>query len=124
MCKTIEKEVRNYLEIKTPLTTIKGYRSLAGMVNFLGFFSSELQKLFKQYLIQPEKVNSLFVERNNKMVLKKLKEVCKNHHYYIIQIINLYSDTSNLAKRSALHQILNDKSNLKHTQVKECLKQI
>ena len=34
-----------------PLTTIKGCRSLAGMVSFLSLFSQNYQKLSNQYMI-------------------------------------------------------------------------
>ena len=48
------KSLRNRLEAIQKLklsTTVKGYRSLAGMVNFLSMFCPELQKLLSPYKI-------------------------------------------------------------------------
>ena len=54
-----------------PPTTAKGCRSFMRMVNFLGMFCPELQKLLKPVYDLTKKVGSLYVERNNNIHLKK-----------------------------------------------------
>ena len=48
-----------------PSTTVKGCRSLAGMVNYLCLFCPELQRLLKPIYELTRKVDSLYGVKNN-----------------------------------------------------------
>ena len=70
------KPLRSRIEViqkLKPPTTIKGCRGFAGMMNFVGIFCPELQKLLKPFTILQEKVDSSFEEKNKKLPLKKLQ---------------------------------------------------
>ena len=69
------KPLRSRLEaiqnLKTP-TTVKGYRSFAGMVNFMSIFFPELQKLLKPiYDLTRKGRHFIFGEKSNKQHLRK-----------------------------------------------------
>ena len=56
-----------------PPSTVKGHRSLVGMVNFLSMFCPELQKLLKPiYDLTRRGTPFLFWEKNNRTLLKNL----------------------------------------------------
>ena len=80
------RPLRNWIEAiqkLEPLTTIKGCRHFAGMVNFVSIFCPELQKLLKSYMTSLEKEDSLFGEKKNKRLLTKLNVDYKDPQFYI-----------------------------------------
>ena len=99
-----------------PPTTVKGYRSFVGMVNFLSMFCPELQKLLKPiydltrkerpFIWGKEKQDSL------KEITHRLIKPPALHMPNKTGIFHLYSDTSKSATGSTLYQIQNGKPKL------------
>ena len=96
-----------------PLTTVKGCRSFAGMVNFLSLFCPELQKLLKpiydltmngRQFIWGEEQKVVFDEIKSRLVKPPVLYLPDNKGGF-----HLYSDTSKFATGSALYQIQNGK---------------
>ena len=81
--KPIHSRLEAIQKLKPP-TTVKGCRSFVGMVNFLGIFCQDIQKL-----------------------LKPIYDLTDNKGRF-----HLYSDTSKDTTGSALYQIQNGKPNL------------
>ena len=72
--KVCVKPLRNRLEVIQKLqhpTTVKGCRRFMGMVNFLGMFCPELQKLLKPIYDLTRKGRCLYGEKNSKIPLRK-----------------------------------------------------
>ena len=99
-----------------PPTTIKGYRSFAGMVNFVSLFCPELQKLLKsiydltrkgrQFLWGKEQQQA-FDEIKRRLQRPSVLHLPDRHGHF-----QLYSDTSKFATGSALYQIQNGQPRL------------
>ena len=99
-----------------PLTTAKGCRSFAGMVNFLSMFCPELQKLLKpvydltrkgrQFIWGKEQQNA-FEEINFRLIKPPVLQMPNSTGRF-----HLYSHTSKFAMESALYQIQNGKPKL------------
>ena len=68
-----------------PPTTTKGCRSFAGMVNFVGIFCPELQKLLKPIMNLQEKVDSSYGEKNNSAPLMRSNVGYEGHQFSINQ---------------------------------------
>ena len=95
------------------LTTVKRCRSFVGMVNFLGMFCLEVQKLLKPIYHLTRKGRQFILGEEQQVAIKEIKHrlirspvlhvpnsTCRFH---------LYSDTSKFATGSVLYQIQNGK---------------
>ena len=89
-----------------PPTTVKGYRSYVGMVNFLSMFCPELQKLLKSIYDLTRKGRPLKKSKTHVIKPPVLNMPNKMGRFH------LYSDTSKFAMGSALYQIQNGKPKL------------
>ena len=98
-----------------PPTTVKGYRSFVGMVNFLSMFCPELQKLLKPIYNLARKGRP-FIWGKEQDSFEEIK--CRLIKPPVLHMPNttcrfhLYSDTRQLATGSALYQIQNGKPKL------------
>ena len=99
-----------------PPKTPKGYRSFAGMVNFLSMFCPELQKLLKPIYDLTRKGRSFNWGGEQQDSFEEIK--CRLIKPPVLHMPNktgkfhLYSDTSKFATGSALYQIQNGKLKL------------
>ena len=99
-----------------PLTTVKGCRSFAGMVNFPSMFCPELQKLLKPINDLTRKGRQFIWGKEQQLAFEEIK--CRLIRPPVLLLPNttgsfhFYSDTSNLATKSALYQIQNGKPKL------------
>ena len=110
------KPLRNRLEAIQKLkasTPAKGYRSFAGMVNFLSMYCPELQKLLKPIYDLTRKGMHFIREKEQQNAFEEI--TCRLMKPTILHMPNsmgrfhVYSDTSKFATGSALYQILNGK---------------
>ena len=113
------KPLRNRLEtIKKlqPPRTPKGCRSFAGVVNFLGMFCPELQKLLKLIYNLTRKGRPFYWGKEQQDSFMEIK--CRLMKPPVLHMPNktgrfhLYSDTSKFATGSALYQIQGGKPKL------------
>ena len=99
-----------------PPTTPNGCRSFAGMVNFLGMFCLELQKLLKPIYDLTRKGRQFIWGGEQQEVFEEIKQ--RLIKALILHMPNregrfhLYSDTSKFARGSALYQVQNGKPRL------------
>ena len=99
-----------------PLTTVKGCRSFAGMVNFLSMFCPELQKLLKAIYDLTRKDGQFIWGKDQQIAFKEIK--CRLIRPPVLHLPNstgrfhLYSGTSKFAMGSTLYQIQNGKPKL------------
>ena len=99
-----------------PPTTVKGCRSLAGMVNFLSMFCPELQKLLKPIYDLTRKGRQFIYGKEQQIAFEEIK--CRLIKPPVLHLPNstgrfhLYSDTSKFAMGSTLYQIQNGKPKL------------
>ena len=116
--KVCVQPLRNRLEAiqkLQPPTMVKGYRSFAGMVNFLSMFCSDLQKLLKPIYDLTRKGRP-FIWGKEQDSFEEIK--CRLIRLLVVHMPNktgrfhLYSDTSKFATGSALYQIQNGKPKL------------
>ena len=114
--KVCVKPLRNRLEaiqkITTP-TTVKGYRSFTGMVNFLSMFCPELQKLLKPIYDLTRKGRPFIWGKEQQDSFEEIK--CRLIKPPVLHMLNttgrfhLYSDTSKFATGIVLYQVQNSK---------------
>ena len=69
-----------------PPTTSKGCRSFAGMVNFLGIFCQDLQKLLQPIYDLTRKGRLFIWEQEQQIAFEEIKKCYKNHPFSIYQI--------------------------------------
>ena len=99
-----------------PPTTVKGCRSFVGMVNFLGMFCPELQKLLKPIYDLTRKGRPFIWGKEQQNSFEEIK--CRLIRLPVLHMPNttgrfhLYPDTSKFATGSALYQIQNGKPKL------------
>ena len=110
------KPLRSRLEViqkLQPLTTAKGCRSFAGMINFLSMFCPEIQKLLKPIYNLTRKGRPYIRAKVQQDSFGEIK--CRLIKHPVLHMPNttgrfhLYSDTSKSATGSALYQIQNGK---------------
>ena len=111
------KPLRSRLEaiqILQPLSTVKGCRSFAGMVNFLSMFCPELQKLLKHIYDLTRKGGPFIWGKEQQDCFDEIK--CRLVKPPVVHMLNktgrFHSDTSTFATGSALNQIQNGKPKL------------
>ena len=113
------KPLRSRLEAIQKLqlpSMVKGCRSFAGMVNFLGMFCPELQKLLKPIYNLTRKGRPFIWGKEQQDSFDKIK--CRLVKPPVLHMPNktgrfhLYSDTSKFATGSTLYQIQNGKHKL------------
>ena len=84
-----------------PPTTVKGCRSVMGMVNFLSLFCPELQKLLKLIYYLTRKGKQFIWEEEQQIAFKEIKSrLIKLPLLHLPDnkgIFHLYSDTGNFA---------------------------
>ena len=80
--KPLRSRIEAIQKLKPPMM-IKECRSLAGMVNFVSIFCSELQGLLKPIYDLTQKGRHFIWEKNNKRLLMKSKADCKDPQCYI-----------------------------------------
>ena len=68
------------------LPTVKGCRSVAGMVNFLSIFCQDLQKLLKPIYDLTRKGRSFIWEQEQQLAFEEIKKKLQKHLFYIYQI--------------------------------------
>ena len=68
-----------------PPTTAKGCRCFAGMVNFLGIFCQDLQKLLKPIYDLTRKGRSFIWEHEQQVAFEEIKRRLKKHPFYTYQ---------------------------------------
>ena len=117
--KVCVKPLRNRLEAiqkLQPPKTSKGFRSFAGVVNFLSMFCPELQKLLKPIydltmkgrpFIWGKEQHDSFEEIKCRLIKPPVLHMPNNTGRF-----HLYSDSSKFATGSALYQIQNGKPKL------------
>ena len=113
------KALRSRLEaiqkLKLP-TIVKGYRSFAGMVNFISMFCPELQKLLKPIYDMTRKGRPFVWGKEQQTAFEVIKSRLQKPPILHLQDSKgrfyLYSDTSKFATGSALYQIHNGKPKL------------
>ena len=99
-----------------PPTTVKGFRSFAGMVNFLSMFCPELQKLLKPIYDLTKKGRPFIWGKEQQDSCEEIK--CRLIKPPVLHMPNktgrfcVYSDTSKFATGSALYQIHKGKPRL------------
>ena len=117
--KVCVKPLRSSLEAIQRLqhpTTVKGFRSFAGMVNFLSMFCSELQKILKPIYDITRKGRPFAWGKEQQDSFEEIK--CRVIKPPVLHMPNttgrfhLYSDTSKLATGSTLYLIQNGKPKL------------
>ena len=99
-----------------PPTTVKGYRSFAGMVNFLSIFCPELQKLLKPIYDLSRKGRQFIWGEEQQLGLEEIKwRLVKLPVLHLPESrgrFHLYSYTIKFATGSGLYQIQNRKPKL------------
>ena len=108
------KPLRNRLEaiqkLQSP-TTVKGCRSITGMVNFLSMFSPELQKLLKPLYDLTRKGRQFLWGKEQQDSFEEIKQILIKppvlHMPNITGRFHLYSDTSKFVTGSVLYQMQN-----------------
>ena len=113
--KPLRSRIEAILKLEPPKMP-KGYRSFAGMVNFLSMFCPELQKLLKPIYDLTRKGRSFIWGDKQQESFEQIKKrlVCAP----VLHIPNrqgrfhLYPDTSKFAVGSALYQIQDGKPKL------------
>ena len=99
-----------------PPSTVKGCRSFAGMVDFLGMFCPELQKLLKPIYDLTRKGRPNIWGREQQESSDKIKHQLVKppvlHTPNKMGRFHLYSDTSKFSTGSVLYQIQNGKCKL------------
>ena len=99
-----------------PLSTVKGCRSFAGMVNFLSMFCPDLQKLLKPICDLTRKGRPFIWGKEQQVSFEEMK--CRLIKPLVLHMpkktgrFHLYSDTRKFATGSALYQIQNGKLKL------------
>ena len=87
MCvKLLQSRLEAIQKLKPP-TTIKGCRSLAGMVNFVSIFCPDLQKLLKPIYDLMRKGRQSIWGKEQQVAFDEIKKHCKNLQFYTSQII-------------------------------------
>ena len=115
MCTTLEEQVGGHTKTTTP-NHGKSCRSFAGMVNFLSMFCPDLQKLLKPIYDLTRKGRPYIWGKEQQDSFEEIK--CRLIKPPVLHMPNktgrfhLYSDTSEFATGSALHQIQNRKPKL------------
>ena len=113
--KPLRSSLEAIQELQTP-TAVKGCRSFVGMVNFLGMFFPELQKLLKPIYDLTTKGRPFIWEKEQENSFEEIK--CRLIKPPVLHMPNttgrfhLYSETSKFAAGSALYQIQNGKPKL------------
>ena len=117
--KVCVKPLRSRLEALQklqPPKTPKGYRSFAGVVNFLSMFCPELQKLLKPVYDLTRKGKPFYWGKEQQDSFKEIKHRLMKppvlHMPNKTGRFHLYSDTCKVATDSALYQIQNGKPKL------------
>ena len=112
--KVFVQPLRNRLEAiqkLQPPTTVKDYRSFAGMVNFLSMFCPELQKLLKPIYDLTRKGRPFIWGKEQQDSFEEIKHRLTRppvlHMPNKTGRFHVYSDTSKFATGSALYQIQN-----------------
>ena len=99
-----------------PLTTVKGCRSFARMVNFLSIFCQDLQKLLKPIYDWTRKDSPFNWGQEQQTAFNEIKSRLQKPPVLHLPDskgrFHLYSDTSKHATGSALYQIQNGKPKL------------
>ena len=99
-----------------PPTTMKGCRSFAGMVNFVGIFCLELQKLLKPIYNLIRKGRQFIWGEEQQVAFEEIKSRLQRcpvlHLPDKKRRFQLYSDTSKFATGSALYQVQNGQPKL------------
>ena len=98
-----------------PPKTVKGWRSFAGMVNFLSMFCPELQKLLKPIYDLTRKGRPFNWGKEQQESFEEIKRIIKPpvlHMPNKTGRFHLYSDASKFATGSTLYQIQNGKPKL------------
>ena len=113
--KPLRSRVEAILKLALP-TTLKGYRSFAGMVHFLSMLYLELQRLLKpiydltrkgRHFIWEKEQQEAFEEIKRRLVKAPVLHMSNQEGRF-----HLYSDMSKFAAGSALYQIQNGKLRL------------
>ena len=111
-----------------PPTTIKGCRCFVGMVNFIGIFCLELQKLLKPIYDFTRKGRQFIWGEEQQKTFDKIK--CGLQRSPVLHLpdrhgrFQLYSDTGKFATGSVLYQFRMDSQGLLTMQVRECQRQL
>ena len=99
-----------------PPKTVKGCRSFAGTVNFLGIFCQDLQKLLKPIYDLTRKGRPFVWQQEQQTAFEEIKSRLQKPPILHLPDekgrFHLYSDTSKYATGSALYQIQNGKPKL------------
>ena len=99
-----------------PPTTVKGCRSIVGMVNFLSMFCPELQKVLKPIYYLTRKGKPFVCGKEQQDSFEEIKHRLVKppvlHMPNTAGRFHLYSDTSKIATGSVLYQIQNGKPKL------------
>ena len=99
-------------KLKPPMT-VKGCRSFAGMVNFLGIFCQDLQKLLKPIYDLTRKGKSFIWEWEQQVAFEEIKKRLQKPPILHLPDnkgrVHLYSDTRRYVTGSALYQMQNGK---------------
>ena len=111
----LRSQIKAIQKLKPP-TAIKGCRSFAGMVNFVGILCPELQRLLKpiydltrkgRQFIWGEEQQKSFDEIKHRLQRPPVLHLPNRHRQF-----QLYSDTSKFATGSVLYQIQNGQPRL------------
>ena len=83
--KPLHSRLEAIQKLKLP-TTVKGYRSFAGMVNLLSIFCSDLQKLLKPIYDLTRKGRSFNWQQEQQIAFKEIKNKLQKPPFYTYQI--------------------------------------
>ena len=104
------------IQILRLVTTVKGCRSFAGMVNFLSIFCQDLQKLLKHIYDLTRKDRPFYWGQEQQRAFEEIKGRLQKPPILHLpdnkERFHLYSDTSKYATGSALYQMQNGKPKL------------
>ena len=110
--KPLRNRIEAILKLKHPKTP-KGYRSFAGMVNFLSMFCPELQKLLKSIYNLTRKGRPFIWGKEQQETFEEIKRRLIKAQYYICRIVKVYFICTpiliSLQQVGALYQIQNSK---------------
>ena len=99
-----------------PPTTVKGYRSFVGLVNFLSIFYQDLQKILKPIYDLTREGRPFICGQEQQIGFDDIKSRLQKPPVLHLPDgkgkFHLYSDTSKHAMDSALYQVQNGKSKL------------
>ena len=112
--KPLRNRIETILKLDPPEMP-KGCRSFAGMVNFLGMFCPELQKLLKPIYDLTRKGRHFIWGKEQQEAFEEIKRLVKAPVLHMPNCegrFHLYSDTSKSAAGSTLYQIQNGKPKL------------